>query len=184
MIKSLDLLFSASTALQGIAQLTLASPLPAEPVQTMVSSNSLPAALMSFAPLQHLQGRWVRFTRAWRARHLPSSGFGYPLDGLLPGDPCRSSFIPAALLGFRPSKRSPLGRRCGVSAALTHVSLGLTDSLGGFAHRPSCTGLDFWALLRPGVPCRQPGCLAPPDAGCSLGLLAFLGVLAGRLPAR
>jgi hypothetical protein len=31
---------------------------------------------------------------------VPSSGFGYPLDGFLPTIPCRFSFAPAALLGF------------------------------------------------------------------------------------
>jgi hypothetical protein len=34
------------------------------------------------------------------ARYVPSSGFGYPLDGLLPPSPCRFCFTPAALLGF------------------------------------------------------------------------------------
>jgi hypothetical protein len=36
---------------------------------------------------------------AW-ARYVPPSGFGYPRGGLLPPSPCRSSFIPAALMGF------------------------------------------------------------------------------------
>jgi hypothetical protein len=34
------------------------------------------------------------------ARYVPPSGFGHPLDGLLPSDPCRVCFTPAALLGF------------------------------------------------------------------------------------
>jgi hypothetical protein len=38
--------------------------------------------------------------RVQPARYVPPSGFGYPLDGLLPSVPCRSYFIPAALLGF------------------------------------------------------------------------------------
>jgi hypothetical protein len=33
-------------------------------------------------------------------RHVPPSGFGYPLDGLLPLIPCRLYFAPAALMGF------------------------------------------------------------------------------------
>jgi hypothetical protein len=33
-------------------------------------------------------------------RHVPPSGFDYPLDGLLPLIPCRFSFTPAALMGF------------------------------------------------------------------------------------
>jgi hypothetical protein len=39
-------------------------------------------------------------TRALPTRYVPSSGFGYPLDGLRPPSPCRFYFTPAALLGF------------------------------------------------------------------------------------
>jgi hypothetical protein len=49
--------------------------------------------------MAHADGE-VRFTRALPARHLPSSGFGYPLDGLRPRDPCRPCFMPAAPMGF------------------------------------------------------------------------------------
>jgi len=41
------------------------------------------------------------------ARYVPPSGFGYPLDGLLPRIPCRFCFTPAALLGFT-LRRFPL----------------------------------------------------------------------------
>jgi len=34
------------------------------------------------------------------ARYVPSSGFGYPPDGLLPSIPRRFCFAPAALMGF------------------------------------------------------------------------------------
>lgn len=34
------------------------------------------------------------------SRYVPPSGFGHPLDGLLPPRPCRFCFAPAALLGF------------------------------------------------------------------------------------
>jgi len=34
------------------------------------------------------------------ARYVPPSGFGYPHGGFLPSNPCRSCFIPAALMGF------------------------------------------------------------------------------------
>jgi hypothetical protein len=34
------------------------------------------------------------------ARYVPPSGFGYPLDGFRPSDPCRFCFTPAALVGF------------------------------------------------------------------------------------
>jgi len=58
----------------------------------------------------------VRFTRALPARHLPSSGFGYPRDGLLPRGPGRPCFMPAAPMGF--SLRSVLlGRDFPASSA-------------------------------------------------------------------
>jgi hypothetical protein len=46
------------------------------------------------------QGTKVHLPRALPARYVPPPGFGYPLDGFLPSNPCRSSFIPAALLRF------------------------------------------------------------------------------------
>jgi hypothetical protein len=49
-------------------------------------------------PTAH-QGSKVHLTRVQPARYVPPSGFGYPLDGLLPSVPCRSCFIPAALMG-------------------------------------------------------------------------------------
>jgi len=55
---------------------------------------------MGFASLQHMPDREVHTPRALPARFGPPSGFGYPLDGLRPGDPGRSCFIPAALMGF------------------------------------------------------------------------------------
>jgi hypothetical protein len=50
-------------------------------------------------PTAH-QGSKVHLPRVQPARYVPPSGFGYPLDGLLPSVPCRSCFIPAALMGF------------------------------------------------------------------------------------
>jgi hypothetical protein len=47
-----------------------------------------------------LQGPKVHSPRVLPARYVPPSGFGYPLDGLLPSNPCRFYFTPAALLGF------------------------------------------------------------------------------------
>ena len=46
------------------------------------------------------QGSEVYLTRTLPARYVPPSGFGYPLDGLLPPSPCRFYFTPAALMGF------------------------------------------------------------------------------------
>jgi hypothetical protein len=42
----------------------------------------------------------VHLSRARPARLVPPSGFVYPLDGLLPRNPCRFYFTPAALVGF------------------------------------------------------------------------------------
>jgi hypothetical protein len=54
---------------------------------------------MGFGSLQHIKNR--RSAHAGTpARHVPPSGFGYPLGGLLPSIPRRFSFTPAALLGF------------------------------------------------------------------------------------
>jgi hypothetical protein len=55
---------------------------------------------MGFCSLQHTQPRRSTRSRASQARFVPSSGFGYPLDGFLPSRSCRSCFVPAALMGF------------------------------------------------------------------------------------
>jgi hypothetical protein len=58
------------------------------------------APLLGFPSLQHMKGLKVHFSRALPARYVPPSGFGYPLDGFLPSDPCRFCFTPTALMGF------------------------------------------------------------------------------------
>ena len=55
---------------------------------------------MGFCSLQHGSESMVHLARALPARYVPPSGFGHPLDGLLPSNPCRFSLTPAALLGF------------------------------------------------------------------------------------
>jgi hypothetical protein len=50
-------------------------------------------------PTAH-EGLKVHLTRALPARYVPPSGFGYPLDGLRPSNPCRFCFAPAALMGL------------------------------------------------------------------------------------
>jgi hypothetical protein len=49
-------------------------------------------------PTAH-EGTKVHLTRVLPTHYVPPSGFGYPLDGLLPSNPCRFYFTPAALLG-------------------------------------------------------------------------------------
>jgi hypothetical protein len=55
---------------------------------------------MGFCSLQHLSGSPVHLTRALPARFVPPSGFGHPLGGFRPSNPCRFCFAPTALLGF------------------------------------------------------------------------------------
>ena len=56
--------------------------------------------LMGFYSLQHIQEFEVHSSRVQATRYVPSSGFGCPLDGLLPRIPGRFCFTPAELLGF------------------------------------------------------------------------------------
>jgi hypothetical protein len=82
------------------------------PSSRVLPSNTYPAATAAesshglLLPTAH-QAFEVHFSRAKPARYVPSSGFGYPLDGLLPRIPCRFCFTPAALLGFT-LRRFPL----------------------------------------------------------------------------
>jgi len=131
---------------------------------TVESSHglSLPAAL---------QASEVHFSQASPTRYVPSSGFGYPLDGLLPRKPCRFCFAPAALLGFA-LRRFPLPKGLhGVSAGKNPPAVSLPVN---FRHecRTGRTSLDFWVHTF-----RK--CLAvvrafrPTPAGASLELCPF-----------
>jgi hypothetical protein len=85
--------------------LSAASSRRASPSFRVLPSNTYPtaAAVRSSHGLlvpTALEGSEVHFTRVEAARYVPSSGFGYPLDGLLPRIPGRFCFTPAALLGF------------------------------------------------------------------------------------
>jgi hypothetical protein len=55
---------------------------------------------MGFRSLQHIKNSRSTFSRAKPTRYVPPSGFGCPLDVLLPRIPRRFYFTPAALLGF------------------------------------------------------------------------------------
>lgn len=79
----------------------------------------------------------VRFTRALPARQLPSSGFGYPLDGFLPRQPSRVCFDPAVPRGPAPSKHFlaggcptllPDSARLPLSADLASTNQGFTEA--------------------------------------------------------
>jgi len=123
---------------------------------------------MGFCSLQHLRSRRSACHGRSPARHVPPSGFGYPLDGLLPSKPCRSCFVPAALLGFAlrsfllskgnrpfPARKNPHTVRSSVIPL--HRSAGAGSTSRG-----------FWALTLPRVPGNR-HVFSTPTAGCSLG---------------
>jgi len=68
-----------------------------------------------FVPLTHPPYE-VRFTRALPARHLPSAGFGHPLDGLRPRAACRPYFVPTAPMGFTLRSLLLIEGRAGITA--------------------------------------------------------------------
>jgi hypothetical protein len=105
-------------------------------------------------------------------RFGPPSGFGHPLDGLLPPKPCRFCFTPAALLGFHPSEGSPPARwsRCYHRDRPTPVSPFVTPAVRQVGPK----GPSSWALPFAGVPCRAGGMSLRP-AGSSLGFRPFQG---------
>lgn len=70
----------------------------------------MPAPLLDFCSLQHIRIRKSTSRGVSTSRYVPPAGFGCPLGGLLLPNPRRPYFVPAALLGLHPSKRSPLER--------------------------------------------------------------------------
>jgi len=134
---------------------------------------------MGFCSLQHLRPRRSACHGRSPARHVPPSGFGYPLDGLLPSKPCRSCFVPAALLGF--ALRSFLlskGNRPFPARKNPHTVRSSVIPLHRSAGAGS-TSRSFWALTLPRVPGNR-HVFSTPTAGCSLGLSPFR-VLYGSL---
>ena len=110
----------------------------------------------------------VHWPRASLARFVPPSGFGYPLDGLLPSVPGRSFFIPAALLGFTLRRFSlQEGIRC--VSARKHP---LTVSLSGVPAAEAPSRPDeprFLGFVPPQSPLRPSGCLVRRPPGPPLG---------------
>ena len=105
------------------------------------------------------------------ARFGPSSGFGYPLDGLRPSWSSPVLFRTGSALGIRPSELSPRerlpghyhpkGPTCRFSCRFSHHT----------RQRAGPTGRGFWVLTaRESLTAEQRFNL--PTAGCSLGILA------------
>ena len=90
--RSADILSSSFAFLQSITQSNLA-------VRRGKASGRNGSSLGLLFPTAH-EGSKVHWARALPARYVPPSGFGYPLDGLLPSVPRRFCFTPAALVGF------------------------------------------------------------------------------------
>jgi hypothetical protein len=118
-------------------------------------------------PTAH-EGSEVHCVRVCHTRYVPSSGFGYPHDGLLPPSPCRFCFTPAALLGF--TLRSfllPQGIRA-FPRGRTHIPFFL-PLLPPPKQRAGPAGRGSWALTLARVPGGTRGVSAA-TAGYSLGV--------------
>jgi len=130
---------------------------------------------MGFRSLQHL--RSSRSTDRGRkpARYVPPSGFGYPLDGLLPRTPGRFCFAPAALMGFT-LRRFPLPRGFHSLFGLEEPTYRWLSSYSAAVRRQTgLTNLGFWVLA-------SRKCLAnarvfkPASTGASLGFRPFRAI--------
>jgi hypothetical protein len=110
---------------------------------------------MGFRSLQHTQGAGVFASAGFPARSVPSSGFGYPLDGFHPLRPGRVYFAPTALVGFALRSLLPPAVSAVFPRGWAHVPL-LPPFLPAAALAEACvagfragpTGRGFWALLR------------------------------------
>ena len=109
------------------------------------------------------------------ARFVPPSGFGYPLGGFLPSNPCRSCFIPAALMGFTlrrfllPEGIRGVTTRKHPPAVLPSV-IPATEAPG----RPDRLRLLGFVPSR--SPLQSRGCLAHLAAGASHGFDSFRAI--------
>jgi hypothetical protein len=75
--------------------------LPPEYYPTRPSRPAAAGQLLSWAFVPYsTSGAEGPLTAGLPTCYVPPSGFGYPLGGLLPSIPCRSCFVPAALVGF------------------------------------------------------------------------------------
>jgi len=117
-----------------------------------------------------------RLARAYRTRFAPPSGFGYPLDGLLPPGSGRPYLMPTALLGFPPFGASSFRKVSpGVSTrdeptCRLPCRSPLQANPAAERGRPRLLGFDPFGSPLAGLPQ-----LALTSAGCSLGFRPFQG---------
>jgi len=132
------------------------------------------APLVSFRALQHFRIA-ESATMGFACPPVPPSGFGYPLDGFLLGEPCRPSFRSAALLGFALWSVLLATGRLDIPAALTHMPLADAAGVGLDANTHE-QRLGFWALFPPRVPRGWISRLGLTTAGGSFGFRPFRGI--------
>jgi len=123
---------------------------------------------MSFGSLQHMQEAKVHGSQVLRTCDVPPSGFGYPRDGLLPSQPGRFCFIPAALMGFALRSFLLQGGSRRVSATMSPHAVGSLD-ISLPKQGPARTNLDYWVLTLHGVPRDKPHILVQPSPDAPLG---------------
>jgi hypothetical protein len=101
------------------------------------------------------------------ARFVPPSGFGDPLDGFRPSNPCRFCFAPTALLGFTLRSVPPSQGPWPFPTKSTHRPFGP----GVIPPPKRLAGLQSvgpWVSAPARIPYEKHVFSAPP-AGCSLG---------------
>jgi hypothetical protein len=127
---------------------------------------------MGLRSLQHIRIRRSTGRGLSPARFVPPSGFGYPLDGLLPSYPAPVLFRTGSAPGINPSELSPRGRypAC-FRTGRTHIPFRSpvylrTRRCEGRLDEPRFLGFDPTdeSLATERV-------FSTPTAGCSLGLV-------------
>jgi len=133
-------LSSTSAVLQSVSRPNLAALAARGGVQGS-SSHGL------CVPSAHSGGEGPLLAGRAKARYVPPPGFGHPPGGFLPLPPRRACFVPTALLGFIPSKRSPLARwRSRFREGRTRMPLATVRSPAGRTERTGAPRTDFQAL--------------------------------------